>query len=142
MQAALSVILTPHNASRIQTELRMHQESNSKWLGRKVLNGMKIETGTWTEQFTKKTVPFTKIQQLQFHIGLGAVGAIGANVAPPPSYCREHATFPIVSQCQTLFEPRSCKRSNTLFQKSLLSFLTWREYFYSQPTHFSSQPKK
>ena len=25
---------------------------------------------------------------------------------------------------------------------SLLLFLTWREYFYSQPTHFSSQPKK
>ena len=24
-----------------------------------------------------------------------------------------------------------------LFQKSLLLFLTWREYFYSQPTHFS-----
>ena len=38
--------------------------------------------------------------------------------------------------------PRSCKRSDTLFQKSLLLFLTWREYFYSQPTHFSSQPKK
>ena len=37
---------------------------------------------------------------------------------------------------------RSCKRSNTLFQKSLLLFLTWRAYFYSQPTHFSSQPKK
>ena len=37
---------------------------------------------------------------------------------------------------------RSCKRSNTLFQKSLLLFLTWREYFYSQLTHFSSQPKK
>ena len=32
--------------------------------------------------------------------------------------------------------------SDTLFQKSLLLFLTWREYFYSQPTHFSSQPKK
>ena len=38
--------------------------------------------------------------------------------------------------------PRSCKRSKTLFQKSLLLFLTRREYFYSQPTHFSSQPKK
>ena len=38
--------------------------------------------------------------------------------------------------------PRSCKRSNTLFQKSLLLYSTWREYFYSQPTHFSSQPKK
>jgi len=37
---------------------------------------------------------------------------------------------------------RSCKRSDTLFQKSLLSFSTWREYFYSQTTHFSSQPKK
>ena len=29
--------------------------------------------------------------------------------------------------------PRSCKRRQILFQKSLLSFLTWREYFYSQP---------
>ena len=38
--------------------------------------------------------------------------------------------------------PRSCKRSDTLFQKSLLLFLTWREYFYSQPTHFTSQPRK
>ena len=28
------------------------------------------------------------------------------------------------------------------FQKSLLLLSTWREYFYSQPTHFSSQPKK
>ena len=37
---------------------------------------------------------------------------------------------------------RSCKRSKTFFQISLLLFLTWREYFYSQPTHFSSQPKK
>ena len=37
---------------------------------------------------------------------------------------------------------RSCKRSKTLFQKSLLLFLTWREYFYSQQTHFSSKPKK
>ena len=38
--------------------------------------------------------------------------------------------------------PRSCKRSNTMFQKSLLLFSTWREHFYSQPTQFSSQPKK
>ena len=38
--------------------------------------------------------------------------------------------------------PRTCKRSDTLYQKSLLLFSTWREYFYSQPTHFSSQPKK
>ena len=37
---------------------------------------------------------------------------------------------------------RSCKRREILFQKSWLLFLTWREYFYSQPTHFSSQPKK
>ena len=37
---------------------------------------------------------------------------------------------------------RSCKRSEILFQISLLLFLTWTEYFYSQPTHFSSQPKK
>ena len=37
---------------------------------------------------------------------------------------------------------RSCKWSDTLFQKSLLLFSTWREYFYSQPTHFYSQPKK
>ena len=29
--------------------------------------------------------------------------------------------------------PRSCKRREILFQKSLLLFLTWREYFYSQP---------
>ena len=28
---------------------------------------------------------------------------------------------------------RSCKRSDTLFQKSLLLFSTCREYFYSQP---------
>ena len=41
-----------------------------------------------------------------------------------------------------LLESRSCKRSDTKFQKSLLLFLTWREYFYFQPTHFSSQPKK
>ena len=27
----------------------------------------------------------------------------------------------------------SCKRSNTLLQKSLLLFFTWREYFNSQP---------
>ena len=38
--------------------------------------------------------------------------------------------------------PRSCKRREILFQKSLLLFSTWREYFYSLPTHFSSQPKK
>ena len=44
--------------------------------------------------------------------------------------------------CLTRLGPRSCKRSDTLFQKSLLLFSTWREYFYSQPTHFSSQPKK
>ena len=31
------------------------------------------------------------------------------------------------------YRPRSCKRSNTLFQKSLLLFSTWRNYFYSQP---------
>ena len=37
---------------------------------------------------------------------------------------------------------RSCKRREILFQKSLLLFSTWREYFCSQPTHFSSQPKK
>ena len=42
----------------------------------------------------------------------------------------------------TLYQPRSCKRSYTLFQKSLLLFSTWREYLYNQPTHFSSQPKK
>ena len=29
-----------------------------------------------------------------------------------------------------------------LFQVSLLLFLTWREYFCSEPTYFSSQPKK
>ena len=40
------------------------------------------------------------------------------------------------------YPSRSCKRSDTLFQKSLLLFSTWRKYFYSQPTHFSSQPKK
>ena len=38
--------------------------------------------------------------------------------------------------------PRSCKRSDALFQKSLLLFSTRREYFYRQPTHFFSQPKK
>ena len=32
---------------------------------------------------------------------------------------------------------RSCKRREILFQKSWLLFSTWREYFYSQPTHFS-----
>ena len=37
---------------------------------------------------------------------------------------------------------RSFKRSDTLFQLSLLLFLTWREYFYSQPTYYSSQPRK
>ena len=37
--------------------------------------------------------------------------------------------------------PRSCKRREILFPKSLLLFSTWREYFYSQPTHFSSQQK-
>ena len=37
---------------------------------------------------------------------------------------------------------RSCKRSDTLVQKSLILFSTWREYFNSQSTHFSSQPKK
>ena len=31
---------------------------------------------------------------------------------------------------------RSCKRSDTLFQKSLLLFLAWREYFYSQPKKY------
>ena len=41
-----------------------------------------------------------------------------------------------------IIKPWSCKRSDTLFQKSLLLFSIWREYFYSQPTHFSSQPKK
>ena len=40
------------------------------------------------------------------------------------------------------FSPRSCKRSNTLFQESLLLFSTWRENFCSQPTIFSSHPKK
>ena len=39
-------------------------------------------------------------------------------------------------------KPRSCKRSDTLVQKSLILFSTWREYFNSQSTHFSSQPKK
>ena len=29
-----------------------------------------------------------------------------------------------------------------MFQKPLLLFSTWREYFYSQPTHFSSQQKR
>ena len=33
---------------------------------------------------------------------------------------------------------RSCKRSDTWFKKSLLLFSTWREYFNSQPTHFSN----
>ena len=37
---------------------------------------------------------------------------------------------------------RFCKMCKTLFQISLLLFSTWREYFYSQPTHFSNQPKK
>ena len=37
---------------------------------------------------------------------------------------------------------RSCKRRKILLQKSSLLFLTWREYFYSQPTHSPSQPKK
>ena len=36
---------------------------------------------------------------------------------------------------------RSFKRSETLFQISLLLFLTWREYFYSQPTHFLASQK-
>ena len=50
--------------------------------------------------------------------------------------------MPFFLHCCTLCRPRSCKRSHTLFQKSLLLFSTWREYFYSQSTHFSSQPKK
>ena len=33
----------------------------------------------------------------------------------------------------TVLIPRTCKRRQILFHKSLLSFLTWREYFYSQP---------
>ena len=35
-------------------------------------------------------------------------------------------------------QARSCKRSETLFQISLLLFSTWREYSYSQPTNFYS----
>ena len=38
-------------------------------------------------------------------------------------------------------QARSCKRREILFQKSLLLFSTWKKYFYSQPTHFSSQSK-
>ena len=34
--------------------------------------------------------------------------------------------------CRHIFQ-RSSKRRETLFQKSSLLFLTWREYFYSQP---------
>ena len=39
---------------------------------------------------------------------------------------------------------RSCKRSDTLFQKSLLLLLTWREYFstVSQLTYPASQKSK
>ena len=40
-----------------------------------------------------------------------------------------------------LIGTRSCKRSNTLFQKSLLLFLTWREYFSSsQLTSLNKAP--
>ena len=49
----------------------------------------------------------------------------------------------IVKGCRNImYTSRSCKRREILFQKSWLLFSTWREYFYSQPTHFSSQPKK
>ena len=45
--------------------------------------------------------------------------------------------------CVTLLKPSKVyKRSDTLFQISLLLFSTWREYFYIQPTNFSSQPNK
>ena len=37
---------------------------------------------------------------------------------------------------------RSCKSREILFLKSWLLFSTWREYYYSQQTHFYSQPKK
>ena len=37
---------------------------------------------------------------------------------------------------------RICKRRGILFQISILLFSTWREYFYSQPTNFYSQPTK
>ena len=60
------------------------------------------------------------------------------------TYTRPHKIHAMVLFCNhsTMYNPRSCKRSETLFQISLLLFLTWREFFYSQPTHFSSQPKK
>ena len=47
----------------------------------------------------------------------------------------------LVSLCQLQSVPRSCKRSDTLFQKSLLVLSIWREQFYSQPNLFSNQPK-
>ena len=50
--------------------------------------------------------------------------------------------YPWLFQMLKVLKPRSCKRSETLYQISSILFLTWREYFYSQPTHFSSQPKK
>ena len=42
-------------------------------------------------------------------------------------------------QSKNLFKPRS---REIFFQISRLLFSTWREYFFSQPTHLSSQPKK
>ena len=38
--------------------------------------------------------------------------------------------------------PRICLRRGILFHISWLFFPTWREYFYSQPTNFFSQPTK
>ena len=56
--------------------------------------------------------------------------------------CRQIERGGQIIECEGWRRPRTCKRSDTLFKKSLLLFLTWREYFYSQPTHFSNQPKK
>ena len=43
------------------------------------------------------------------------------------------STFWNKSKFQLLVFARSCKRREILFQKSWPIFLTWREYFYSQP---------
>ena len=50
------------------------------------------------------------------------------------------ATISIINQTRT--KSRISKRRGILFQISLLLSLTRREYFYSQPTHFSSQLNK
>ena len=130
---------------QIQTQVARNENKNRKWNNGNSIAQVKL---SFCRNCWNKTLSYLYLLLITNQITMMTEFLLNRYTIASNIWLNQYLTLtPIliwreIITLLTLFYPRSCKRSDTLFQKSLLLFSIWREYFYSQPTHFSSQPKK